>query len=362
MENKSFSPAFFLGANTADGFLSLADELFADGDDVRLFLLKGGPGTGKSTLMKAVCAAAEKKDIPFERIFCSSDPDSLDAVLLPTLHAAVCDATPPHPNELRFPGVCGKLLDLGSCWDESRLQTARDEIISLSRANRNAHAACLRFLSAAGRMQAQRMQLALENTDLLRAVRSAGRLAAKYIPVAQTEKAVVTQRFLSACTPKGETVFYETLCGLCPTVIAVEDELGAVSAAFMQTVLHDAVQKKQRVIACPSYLRPHGTPEHILLPQAGVAFFTADHRHPAPDGTRHTVHARRFTDEKAIGAHKNRLSFCRKAADELCGGAIEKLGRAKLLHDRLEEHYIEAMDFGKTEEIKNGLLTSLFAE
>lgn len=361
MDDQHFAPAFFLGANTADGFFSLSNEMLADGDDVTLYLLKGGPGTGKSSVMKAVCAKAKEENIPFERIFCSSDPDSLDAVLLPTLHMAVCDATPPHPFELKFPGVCGRILDMGLCWNAELLKREQEKILSLSRANSSAHAGCQRFLSAAGRMQAERMQIALEHTDLLRVIRSAKRLAAKYIPAGSGES-LVTQRFLSACTPKGEVVFYDTLTSLCPLIIAVEDDLGAVSAAFMQTVLHEAVRKGQRVIACPDILRPNGTPEHILLPDAGLAFFTSDRRHPAPDTAERIVRGRSFADTKALQEYKNRLSFYRRAIDELCGGAVEKLERAKLLHDRLEAHYIAAMDFGKAEKMKNELLEEVFGE
>ncbi len=359
MEQHSFSPAFFLGANTADGFFSLSKEMLADGDEVRLFLLKGGPGTGKSSIMKAVCAKAKEENIGFERIYCSSDPDSLDAVFLPSLQAVVCDATPPHPFELKFPGICGRLLDMGQCWDVQILESVREEILSLSRANSAAHAGCLRFLSAAGRMQSECMQIALANTDLLRVIRCAKRVCAKYLS-AKNEPAAVTQRFLSACTPKGETVFYDTLCGLCPKIIAVEDEIGAVSAAFMQTVLQEAVRKGCRVIACPDILRPNGTPEHILLPDAGLAFFTSDRFHPAPDTAVRIIRSERFSDTAAMQKHKNRLSFCRNATDELRDGAVEKLEKAKLLHDRLESHYIAAMDFGKAEKIKNELLDELF--
>ncbi len=359
METKVFSPCFFLGANTAAGFYPLTKELLCNGDDLRLYLIKGGPGTGKSTLMKAVCKKAEEKEIPFERIYCSSDPDSLDGVYLPTLHAAVLDATPPHPFELKFPGVCGKIIDMGQCWNAGQLEKNAGEILRLTRANSEAHAACLRFLSAAGRLQRERMQLALPDTDLLRVIRHAKRICARLLPERE-EKSVVTQRFLSACTPKGEVFFYETLCGLCEQIIAVEDDIGAVSAAFMQTVLYEAVDRGLSVIACPCILRPDGTPEHILIPELKLGFVTSNAYHIAPDSVEKTVSASRFADAQAAKAHKNRFSFYRRAQAELLDGAIEKLEQAKALHDRLEAHYIAAMDFGKAEKIKLDLLDELF--
>ena len=68
----------------------------------------------------------------------------------------------------------------------------------------------------------------------------------------------------------------------------------------------------------------------------------------------------RWKPSQAAKAHKKRFSFYRRAQAELLDGAIEKLEQAKALHDRLEAHYIAAMDFGKAEKIKLDLLDELF--
>jgi Mrp family chromosome partitioning ATPase len=50
---------FFAAANTEMGFRSLFDEIFAPEKFRRIYILKGGPGTGKSTLMRNLGAVAE---------------------------------------------------------------------------------------------------------------------------------------------------------------------------------------------------------------------------------------------------------------------------------------------------------------
>ena len=95
MEHKQ-AVQYFLGANTRNGFFSLYDG-FADpeaGDF--LYVIKGGPGCGKSTLMKRVGKAAEDAGLPVEYVLCSGDPDSLDGVWLPALHTGFVDGTAPH--------------------------------------------------------------------------------------------------------------------------------------------------------------------------------------------------------------------------------------------------------------------------
>ena len=64
---------YFLGANSPGGFYSLYDQLIDPAEADAVFILKGGPGCGKSTLMKR-----------------------LDAILLPEKKTAIVDGTAPH--------------------------------------------------------------------------------------------------------------------------------------------------------------------------------------------------------------------------------------------------------------------------
>lgn len=87
---------YFLGANSPGGFYSLYDQLLPPERAQCIYILKGGPGCGKSTLMRRVAQRMEEKGIPVERILCSGDPDSLDGVVIPALEAALVDGTAPH--------------------------------------------------------------------------------------------------------------------------------------------------------------------------------------------------------------------------------------------------------------------------
>ena len=85
----------FLGANSGEGFYSLYDQLLnARLDD--LLIIKGGPGCGKSSFMRAVAKelAAVGKNIIY--VNCSGDPDSLDGVLFPAIKTGIVDGTSPH--------------------------------------------------------------------------------------------------------------------------------------------------------------------------------------------------------------------------------------------------------------------------
>ena len=87
---------FFLGANTPVGFVGYLDDLYCPHDGWRAYIIKSGPGTGKNSLMRAVMTAMTDRGLEVEAIHCSSDPGSLDGVLVPALKAGIIDGTAPH--------------------------------------------------------------------------------------------------------------------------------------------------------------------------------------------------------------------------------------------------------------------------
>ena len=85
---------YFLGNNTGYGFKSNYENELKN--KRRVILLKGGPGTGKSSMLKRIAAEAKGKGLDFELWYCSGDPDSLDGVYIKEKDTAVVDATAPH--------------------------------------------------------------------------------------------------------------------------------------------------------------------------------------------------------------------------------------------------------------------------
>lgn len=112
---------YFLGANSPTGFYSLYPELIQPERARTIYILKGGPGCGKSTLMRRVGARMEEEGLDTEYILCSGDPDSLDALLLPQLGVALVDGTAPHVVEPKYPGVVDRYVNMGDCYEQGGL-------------------------------------------------------------------------------------------------------------------------------------------------------------------------------------------------------------------------------------------------
>ena len=123
---------YFLATNSCEGFYSEFDNSYLPDGEWRAYIIKCGPGTGKSSFMKRFADAAENKGERALRCPCSSDPDSLDAVILPDKKIVIMDGTAPHTVDPKFPGVCEKILNFGEFWVDNtyRLQIERYELMS----------------------------------------------------------------------------------------------------------------------------------------------------------------------------------------------------------------------------------------
>ena len=140
---------YFLGANAPGGFFSLYDQLLPPEQAQVIYILKGGPGCGKSTLMRRIGGWAGEAGLETECILCSGDPDSLDAVILPGLGAAIVDGTAPHVVEPKYPGAVERYVNMGDCYDGEALRPLKGEIMDCMRGYKGCYQRAYRCLDAA---------------------------------------------------------------------------------------------------------------------------------------------------------------------------------------------------------------------
>lgn len=349
---------FFLGANSPAGFVSFYDEMTNQAENGRLFVVKGGPGTGKSTLMHRTAAALSQKEKNFEYIHCSSDPDSLDAVIFPKSGIMMADATPPHVIEPRYPGACETVVNLCACWDEEHLQSRRPEILALCKQNALCHQQCVRFLSAAQSLLADNRSTAINCLDTRKVAKTAVGIVARECRRRKRGSSVEKKRLLSAITPKGNLGFPETVAAMCPRMYLIKDPYGAASSLLLAAIRSQLMEYGLTIYTCFCPLSPHQKIDHILVPELGLAFVTAGKAFPVeqlPEPYR-VISFTRFTDMEQLAARKQRLRFNRRAAEELLDAAVRTLRRAKSLHDLIEKEYGAAMDYSQLEGVQDVVL------
>lgn len=199
---------YFLGNNTAYGFLGNYESELAKKNKV--VLLKGGPGTGKSSILKKIAAEAKSRGLDFELWYCSGDPASLDGVYIKALDTAIVDATAPHASGADLPMIKDFLYDLASSLSPTKLKEHKDEIENLLKNKKQHFIRAYQHLKIALCHFKNQMELEMQGlkTENIRAYAAlmASDLRAKCKDFSSRRKL-----FTHAICPKGENVYYDHL-------------------------------------------------------------------------------------------------------------------------------------------------------
>lgn len=350
--------ASFLGANTPKGFVSLFDELYNPYDNTDAYIIKGGPGTGKSTFMKRIAEEADKRGLCTERVYCSSDPSSLDALIIPEISFSICDGTAPHVMEPRFPGVSENIINPGQFWDVKKLKEKGDEIRRLFFENSLCHRRSAKYLAAAGQVDLHTRAVTQGYINRDKIDSFCTRLISRELKASEKgSTGRKSRRFISAITPRGNIILADTVTNLCPRVIGIDDRQGAVASLITERIGEGAVKNGYDVIYCHCPMRPDES-EHLLIPQKGLAIVRINGAAGEIPCDR-LIHAGRFMHE-GIKDNRLMLKFNEKIKQELVSESVSCLRQAKAIHDELEKNYIEAMDFDALGDFCSSFIEKLF--
>lgn len=354
---------FFLGANSPSGFYSLYDQMLDPAQARRVFLLKGGAGCGKSSLMRRVAQTLEEAGEPVEYIRCSGDPDSLDAVIFSGLNSAIVDATAPHVMEPRLPGVVESYVNLGRFYDHTALTTLRAEIQGATTGYKSHYKRAYRCLTAAAQLYQDDRELLLTPALEEKLAKRARGILSREVKRTGRQSGTAVQRFLGAVTCQGVLCRFDTVDALCHKVYELRDSYG-LGAGMLTALAAGAMAAGYDVILCPSPLFPDRC-EHLLIPQLSLAFVTSTPELPYT-GRDHLGQAFRrirvdaMADPELLSRYRSRLKFSRKVREALLSEAVEALREAKAEHDVLESLYNPHVDFNgvyaEAEAVANELL------
>ena len=358
---------FFLGALSPSGFTGWFAQSAGE-PGVTPYLIKSGPGCGKSTLMRRL-GEREIEEGPrdgraVERIHCSSDPNSLDGVFLPGAHALVLDATAPHTLDCKYPDAAERVISLYETLDHAALRGHREEILALGHRNSFLLQQASAHYALACALLARRRALAAQVVNTDKVDRFTSRLAARTMPRRRGVKdGVQRHRLLSAPTPGGTTVFYDTIPQLAKQALyAIHDPYGAVSARMLAQLARAAKVNGYDAILCHCPSDQANKLDALFVPSLGLGFVTANTWHPMLFADQKSIHASRFMEMQALEKDRRALRFQKRLAGELIEKACAAQTEAKAVHDELEAYYIAAVDFEAVDRVRSRLEEELFGK
>lgn len=315
----------FPGGNTPKGFYSFYKYILPQEIAEHIFIIKGGPGVGKSTMMKNIANYFIAKGEDVDMFWCSADPDSLDGLLLKDRNISLVDGTAPHIIDPINPGAVDEIVDLGQSLNRDKLRKQKADIIKcsneISRTFNNAYShlkdAVIKYNSISDMCD----EASIKDIDKLMKL-----IDSKCIGF-RTQKE--EKRFFScAITYKGIIDHTHTLVKGIDNIFCIDGQLGMKTENIIMPMANKLINYGFDVELYYSPMCPDTRIEHMVSKDADIAIITIN-------------------------------NIYKDFAESELTNVFESLKKAKQLHDELEKYYYFAIDFNQVEETTCKLIKTI---
>jgi hypothetical protein len=346
LQERGYIKRVFPGNNTPRGFFSYYDHILPK-DATRIFVIKGGPGVGKSTFMETIAKDMVDRGYDAEIHHCSADNDSIDGVVFPAIGVGVLDGTWPHVVDPKIPGAVDEIIWLGEYWNEDAVRAEKKGILEAQKGLESVFKRAYRFLAAAQVVYEDWEASNVEALDFGQANILADRIIADNLAAIPVSRTPGTERklFASAITPDGMVNYLNTILAPCSKRYVIEGDPGTGKSMLLEKVKRAALERGffTEAYYCP--LHPDKV-EHVVIEKLGLALTKSIAPHtyvPGPNDVIINMNACR--DEAILKAHQPQIERAREEFERLFSLAIFYIGQAKQYHDALERFYVPNMDF-----------------
>ncbi len=320
------SKKYFPGANTGIGFVSRFSGIMPHYGYT--YILKGGPGVGKSTLMRRVADGAAAAGLTVEEFRCASDPSSLDAVRIVERNIALLDGTAPHTLDPSVPGIDSEIIDLGHFKDKDKFAKHRSELETLFKANKACYRHAYSLLGAARSLKHEALLAARDTLDVKKLREFLKAL------LGRVEVGKHRELFARSATPHGEVDLSESF---------IPENTVYLSGILGEAALTEALRMLQGHEALVGYgYVTEDTPTVIAFGDSAIA---------------------KGEGETLIGlCHSplpKHIPSMLEESERLAKQACDALAGALAAHDRIEEIYREYVHYGKVNNVSEELIHEL---
>lgn len=338
---------YFAASNSAEGFVNYFPQIFNSDTCSRIFVIKGGPGTGKSRFMRDVANEAERKGLGVVYYYCSSDSDSLDGIIIEEMGVGILDGTAPHTFEPKTVGAFEQIINLGEFWNERELAERKSEISHIGLKKSAAYDRAYMLLRSYDALLRAEESLISPFVNYKKLGGAVKRLLHK-LPA--SEKPVTDIALCRSIGMNGKTKF-DTYEKNAKQVFTVSDYYhigGIVLGEIVKTAKEMSMSLK---ISYDPIMREKI--DAVELCDAGIVFVIGE-------GVERRINAKRFIEDENIREIKEKFKSFESQANNIEELILSEFEEIKAYHFALEAIYCEAMDFSLKEEYTDRFIKKLF--
>lgn len=339
---------YYAGNNTAMGFFSCFEHAFNPVELNHLYILKGGPGVGKSSFMKKLASIMQEKNYSLEFIHCSSDNESLDGIIVSDLKVAFVDGTAPHSLDPSLPGAVDEIINLGEFLDSNKLEKHKHQIMQINKSKSNLYKSAYRYLRAAGTISEEINSLYDKFIDIAKFTNmndeAIKKLLLNYPKLKKTAK--IKKLFSEAYTANGYKSHTSTLCEN-KRVWAIIGEDTNYTSQLLKNLANKA---NENGYDTELYLMPliPDKIQHLVIPEMNLIIISSESY--ATNGFEEVFDIHSIMDTDNLRTNISEIENNLHIFDLLIKNALEKLSETKRYHELLEVFYINSMNFNGVDE------------
>ena len=342
--NSEKSKRYFAAANTGEGFKSYFEEIFFSPSVIKRYIIKGGPGTGKSSFMKRVALHAASKGHEVEYYYCSSDTRSLDGIKIDGKFA-IFDGTAPHSYDTALAGVRDEIINLGDFWDSDMLSHEAESILRLTGEKKEAYTSAYAYLGAAHASEAiaRRISNRFINEPKMNAA------VERIYTRVRTENDMGDVE-TKQCSALGIHGFerLDTLEKLASSHWQIIDFYG--TAKLFLTHLLELAQRDGVSCVVSRNIIDTSIPTEIYFPCVGTWLGVSDADFSDSDQNARVINMKRFVLQERLSECRGEYRAVNKICEDIAVLAVNSLTKAGKAHAELEKYYVKSMDFSRQSE------------
>jgi hypothetical protein len=247
-----------------------------------------------------------------------------------------------HVIEPKYPLALERYINLGDFADIAGIKKKKEKLVSLFDEYGNYHKRVFRLVSCAAALESELFELGLSGISLNRVYKKAEGIISREIK-GRGGGADTKKRFLSAVSPQGHIVLFDTLVNLGPRVFVLENNFG-LGHFLLLPVLKAAENAGYKCYVCCCPLSPERM-EHLIIPELELSFVSSTKSRPFPFGYHRKIRMDAMIQPEVIKDKKQKITFSRKLIAALIEEACDTLSEAKGLHDEIEAEYNPHINF-----------------
>ena len=337
----------FASMNSSTGFISYFDNYFNSLS--YLYILKGGPGTGKSYLMNRLADAARQKGYTVTYFHCSSDPESLDGIIINELNVGMMDGTAPHTRDPKYPGVREEIINLGQFWKAETLLQNKNSVKKLTDEKSLYYKRAVSMLSLYDKSQ-------LECEKLISRFFDKDKAYSYFLRVFKNAR--------SDHKPRSTPFVYESpgMLGIYTTPIPKNTLIYKIPSYYASEFLITdcALDALYRLGISHEYSYSpfrEGRINAIYVPTVGIGI-CVDCESDSTESMK-IINPKRFIDSSALSSFKKELRALSKASEPFIEKSLYCFDTMRSIHFGLEDIYLSAMDLGAKEKFTDKLIKNI---